>query len=37
MQFSLDHIITYGWIMASAVYSYAVVIKDFTGGKGVGG
>lgn len=37
VQFSLDHIITYGWIMASAVYSYAVVIIDFTGGKGVGG
>ena len=36
-QFSLDHIITYFWIMASAVYSWAVVIIDFTGGKGVGG
>ena len=36
-QFSLDHIITYFWIMASAIYSYTVVIKDLTGGKGVGG
>lgn len=37
VQFSLNHIITYGWVMSSAIYSYVVVIKDFTGGKGVGG
>lgn len=36
-QFSLDHAITYFWILASAIYSWAVVIIDFTGGKGVGG
>ncbi len=36
-QFQLDHIITYFWIAASAIYSYAVVIIDFTGGKGTGG
>lgn len=36
-QFQLDHIITYFWIMSSAAYSYAVVIIDFVGGRGVGG
>ena len=37
VQMTLDHSITYFWVMASAIYSYVVVIKDFTGGKGVGG
>ena len=37
VQFQLDHLITYAWIAASAIYSYAVVIKDFAGGKGTGG
>ncbi len=36
-QFQLNHAITYFWIMASAIYSWAVVIIDFTGGRGVGG
>lgn len=36
-QFSLNHIITYVWIATSAIYSWAVVIIDFTSGKGTGG
>jgi hypothetical protein len=37
-QFSLNHIITYVWIMMSACYSWAIVIIDFRpGGTGVGG